>query len=669
MPSAGPDSGHGGVRAPDELRAKVGLYLRHLFEPAPSTSRSRLLARAPLLAVGVVVAWNLWSLRSVTLAVAYLNDAAVHDEMVHFATQAIEAGRLPFTSWFPYTGLGSAQYMRYQGLGSVLAGLVGTVFGPGTTFRWSMYLLESFWPFVIYSSARLFGLRRRVAMAAALLCSFMVSHTGIGFERGAYSWTGGAEVWTQLLASWTLPFAWAATWRAMKDARFMWLASALVGLTVAFHFESGYLGLLAVITITVVAPGPLRRRLARGALVFAGSLVAAAWAIVPIVAYASTSTTNQFLAGTPYVKGYGAHQVLAWLFTGQVFDARRKVPVISVFVLAGVLLAIACWQRAPAARALVAMFVASLLLTFGPTTWGALADIVPAHADLYFRRFQMGAQLAGIYMAGAAVTWAADTAYRLARTFIRSRRWQTVLLGCVAAGAGGWLWPAFSEIANYDHSDAEVSAVQRQADAKEGGMLAPLVSYIKAHGQGRVYAGLPSNWGSTFRVGYVPVFKYLLSQEVDEMTYVVPSLSLMLDAEADFDEDNPADYPLFAVRYLILPAGMPAPVPAREVMARGNYVLWQVPSSGYVSLVEVTGSVTDDRADIATTFLVFLDEIGPTRTGLCTGRACPSPRRRPAPSSRGPARPHPAWSTASRPTWPRGPCGPPSPWTAPGLCY
>ena len=51
-----------------------------------------------------------------------------------FATTTIESGRLPFTSWFPYIGLGSAQYMRYQGLGSVLAGLVGTVFGPGTDF-------------------------------------------------------------------------------------------------------------------------------------------------------------------------------------------------------------------------------------------------------------------------------------------------------------------------------------------------------------------------------------------------------------------------------------------------------------------------------------------------------------------------------------------------------
>jgi len=641
MPSAGPASGHGGMRGADDLRGKVGLYLRHLFEPATGASRSRLLARAPLLIVGVVVAWNLWSMRSVTLPVAYLNDAAVHDEMVHFATTTIESGRLPFTSWFPYIGLGSAQYMRYQGLGSVLAGLVGTVFGPGTTFRWSMYLLESFWPFVIYGSARLFGLRRRVALAAALLCSFMVSHTGIGFERGAYSWTGGAEVWTQLLASWTLPFAWAATWRAIKCPRFIWLASALVGLTVALHFESGYLGLLAVIMITLVAPGPLRARLARGALVFAGSFVAAAGAIVPIVAYANTSTTNQFLAGTPYVKGYGAHQVLAWLFTGQVFDARRKVPVISVFVLAGVLLAIACWQRAPVVRALLAMFVASLLLTFGPTTWGALADIVPAHADLYFRRFQMGAQLAGIYLAGAGAAWAADTAYRLVRTFTASRRWQRVLLGCVAVGAGGWVWPAFSEIAHYDRSDAEVSAVQRQEDATEGRMLAPLVSYIKAHGQGRVYAGLSSNWGSTFRVGYVPVFKYLLSQGVDEMTYVVPSLSLMLDAEADFDEDNPADYPLFAVRYLILPAGMPAPVPAQEVMARGNYVLWQVPSVGYVSLVQVTGSITDDRADIASTFLVFLDEIGPHQDWAVHWPGLPAPAEPAGSLAPGPSPPAP----------------------------
>jgi hypothetical protein len=36
--------------------------------------------------------------------------------------------------------------------------------------------------------------------------------------------------------------------------------------------------------------------------------------------------------------------------------------------------------------------------------------------------------------------------------------------------------------------------------------------------------------------------KYLQSQEVDEIAYGVPDISLMLGAEANFDEDNPADY-------------------------------------------------------------------------------------------------------------------------------
>ena len=626
------------VSADGDLTSKVGYYLRHQFEPVPNPCAPRLLRRAPLLALAVVVAWNLWSLRGTTLPVAHLNDGSVHEEMVRFATKVIDAGRLPFTSWFPYTGLGSAQFLRYQGLSAALAGLVGTVLGAGTTFRWSIYLLVALWPFAIYGSARVFGLRRRVALAAALLSSFMVSHTGIGYERGAYSWTGGAEVWTQLLGSWTLPFAWATTWRAMKDARLAWAASALVGITVALHFESGYLGLLAVIVIALVAPGPLRGRLVRGAVLFAGSLVAAAWVIVPLLVFASTSTVNQPLANTPYVKGYGARQVLGWLFTGQVFDARRRVPVISMIVLAGALLALAAWKQAPVARAFLALFAASLLLGFGPTTWGPLADLVPAHADLYFRRFQMGAQLAGIYMAGAGAAWGWDTARRLAATFTESRRLQRAALGCVAAGAAGWCWPAYHEIASYDHNNAAILALQRQSDTTEGSTIAPLIAYVKAHGHGRTYAGLPSNWGQTFRVGYVPVYKYLESQDVDEMTYVVPSLSLMLDAEADFDEFNPADYPIFGIRYLLLPAGMTTPVPAREVMVRGNYALWQISSNGYVDLVQLTGTVSSDRADIGTRSLAFLQGLTPNEDWAVQWPGLPAPASVPGlPTSSAPA--------------------------------
>ena len=72
----------------------------------------------------------------------------------------------------------------------------------------------------------------------------------------------------------------------------------------------------------------------------------------------------------------------------------------------------------------------------------------------------------------------------------------------------------------------------------------------------------PSIWGQEFTVGYVPVYKYIESQDIDEVAYTVPSLSLMLDPEIEFDEDDPADYALFGVRYMLLPTGMAPPVPA-----------------------------------------------------------------------------------------------------------
>jgi hypothetical protein len=56
--------------------------------------------------VGGVVAWNVVNLRAETLAVPYLDDSSLHEQMVRFATRQLEAGHLPLAGWFPYLGLG-----------------------------------------------------------------------------------------------------------------------------------------------------------------------------------------------------------------------------------------------------------------------------------------------------------------------------------------------------------------------------------------------------------------------------------------------------------------------------------------------------------------------------------------------------------------------------------
>jgi len=562
----------------------------------------------------------------VTLPVAYLEDASVHEEMVRFATSVIEHGRLPFTSWFPYVGLGSAQYLHYQSLASVITGLAGTVVGAGTAFRWSMYLLVAFWPAAIYSSGRLLGLPRAASTAAALLSPFVVSYTGIAFERGAYSWIGGAEVWTQLFGSWALAFALAGTWRAFGDARFIWLASALVGLTVDLHFLCGYLAFLAIVVFALVAEGRLRERVTRAAVLLAGSLVAAAWVEVPLIMTTTWSAVNEDLASTDYVRGYGARQELKWLFTGQLFDARRAFPAISVAVLVALVVALARWRANPVGRALIALFIAALLLSFGATTWGPLVNLVPAHADLYFRRFTMGSQLAGTYLAGTAVAFAWGLWQRLLAG-LGGKRLSWTALGCFAAAILAWFSPAYNEIARYDRSDAATIASQRTAESTDGATLAPLVNYIKQHDDGRAYAGESSNWGQDFRVGLVPVYKYLETQGVDEMAYLVPTLSLMLDPEANFDESNPSDYALFGVRYVLLPTGTGPPVPAQRVMADGMYSLWRVSGTGYVELVRVTGTLAANRSDIGNQSAALLATLAPNEDWSVQWPGMPPPPR------------------------------------------
>jgi len=570
-------------------------------------ARLRRAVPGPLLAVAAVVAWNLWSLRSVVLPVVFLNDGSVHEMMARYASSVITAGKDPYTSWFPYIGLGSAQYLHYQSLGSVLTGLVGVVVGPDTAFRWSVYLLLSLWPFVIYSSARLFGLPRPAAAIAAMLSPFIVSFTGVGYERGAYLWIGGAEVWTQLVGSWSLPFAWASSWRAMRDARYLWLAGGLTGLTVALHFMSGDLAFLGIIVVALVAEGPVLRRLRRAAVLFIASLAAAAWVIVPLILFTKWSAINQELATTGYVRGYGARQEVVWLFTGRIFDARHAVPAITVAVLLGAALAIIKWRREAFMRALVALFVASLLLSFGPTTWGPLADLVPGHADLYFRRFMMGSQLAGLYLAGLAIVAVWHTCTSTISATATSRRARVAALSAIAAGSAACFWPAARAVSQYDQRNAAAISYQRSEDATEGGEIAPLLRYIKDHGGGRTYAGQSINWGQGFTVGYVPVYKYIQTQDIDEVAYTVPSLSLMLDPEIEFDEDDPADYALFGVRYMLLPTGMDAPVPAQKALVEGNYSLWLIASNSYVDLVQVTGTLSADRADIGSKSVVFMD--------------------------------------------------------------
>ena len=553
--------------------------------------------------LAVVVGWNLWRWRAELTGVPYLDDSSVHDQMVRFATARLQAGHLPLTSWFPYLGLGSPQFLHYQSLGAMLTGALGLLTGADTAFRLTLYLLLALWPLSVYASARLLGLERVPSVAAAAVSPLLMSAVGVGYEPKAYIWIGYG-VWAQLWASWTLPLAWGFTWRAMADRRAVLWAVVFVALTVCFHFETGYLALIPVALFPFIAPGAGRIKAARAVSVGAGALLATAWVTVPLITQGRFAAIDEALSGTGLVNGYGARQVLRWIVNGQFLDASR-LPVVSFLAACG--LAWALWRvRSDAtARAVLVVLVMSLVLSFGRTTFGSLTSILPGSTDIFMRRFMMGAQLAGVYLAGMGVAGIGRAALSAARKWVpdalgRARRGGgPAVFGLVgAAGVFGLLAPAWTQIDTFATSNAGAVAFQRAADTDQGRQLDRLIAYVRANGGGRVYAGMPSNWGSSFRVGDVPVFKYLESKDVDEVGYTLRTASLMTQPEYYFDETVAGDYPLFGIRYLILPVVRQPAVPASSALVAGPYRLWVLPHEGYLRVVETVGTLRADRRDV-----------------------------------------------------------------------
>jgi hypothetical protein len=163
----------------------------------------------------------------------------------------------------------------------------------------------------------------------------------------------------------------------------------------------------------------------------------------------------------------------------------------------------------------------------------------------------------------------------------------------------GVLAPAWLQLRAFDRRNASEISAQQHADRFEGAEVDRLVGLIRHDGGGgRVYAGMSWNWGARFRVGAVPVFKYLERRDLDEVGYTLRTASLMSGPEYYFDDRNVSDYVLFGIRYLILPRGARLPVAAGSPACVGDYCLWQLRWNRYIHVGGVSGALAADRTDI-----------------------------------------------------------------------
>ena len=579
--------------------------------------------------VALAVIFNLWSLRAERLSVAYPNDSGMHLQMTTLATNLLRHGISPFDHWYPLLSLGSPFFVQYQSFSASLTGALSIVFGPHATFAWTLYLLLSLWPLCVYWSARLLSWGRWESTIAAALSPLIFTVTGRGFGHQSYVWIGSG-LWSQLWAMWTLPLAWAFSWRYISQRKSLVAAIAMLSLTIAFHFLSAYLAGLTLAVWILIRPSQFFARALRALLLGAAALLSTGWVTLPLFLHSKWLAVNQFQVGTPINDSYGARRVLSWLFTGQIYDWHR-LPIITVLTGIGLVVCATRWSYDERGRALVGAWLLSLILFFGRPTLGPLLKILPGNQSLLLQRYIMGVHLAGLMLAGVGAVWTSVFLYRQlasrATTVVASGR--RLLLGSspwmraplIIAIVVAILTPAWTQISTYDGYSGSWIRYQRNVAPTQGADVNSLVALAATRGGGRIYAGMPSNWGHHFYVGAVPVYIYLEQLNVDAVGFTLRTSGLMTDPEAYFDEYQPGDYAAFGVHYTILPVGHAPPVTATLLKTAGPYRLWMVNSaraSALIQVVDTYGTITANNANLGTRTTSFLQSSLPTRAVYST---------------------------------------------------
>jgi len=495
------------------------------------------------------------------------NQNVLHFALVERMVQAVERGENPLDCWSPEWSFGYP-VLRLSpplapGLVAALYFALGKSAGLMTVFVWVRFLALLLLPLSFFAAARLMGLSRGTALAAAVLSPLVSTNSLYGIDYGSFTWAGSG-LFPQLVATHFLLLALGFGSRAVRRGRGLTLAGALLGLAFLSSMIYGYMGAL---TVCLMAAVPDREtgfgvRARRVAWLGAAALAAVAFQLAPLL---RDSANINHSGWDPVWKwdSFGAGQVLAWLGSGQLLDYGR-LPVLTLLAAAGV--ARLYWKRD-----WVQCFAALgaglwLLLFFGRPFWGPALVALGLGPDAHLYRFVGGAQVFLVLLAAIALAAMWDAV---------SRRWHAA---AAVVAAALLLLPMVWERATYLANNAargEANLAAYQA-AKPG--LDATIARLKGRG-GRAYAGLAAGpatgpatgWGATFQVGDVPLYGFFSTAHVPAVGFPYDSMALAGDIMVRFDQANPLQYRLFNIASVVAP-GAVTPSVAPGSVAPGSAV-------------------------------------------------------------------------------------------------
>ncbi len=565
------------------LLAYLAAPLRAL--PVPSRIRtgwSRLTARELprdrwrdallVLFVAVPICFNaiaLWP--EVARPIPSVNDDAFHYMMIRSASDAIARGENPLDPWGPEMDLGAPRFLFYQNLPAVFVialdrvtlGRVGLL----NLLNITRYVLMLGLPLTVFWAMRRLEFSRIAAAGAAAASSLFATNGLYGIEYDSFVWRGWGmytQLWAVHLSLLTLTCIWRLARTGRGALRTVLAASALVVSHLLYAEMMVVSG--SVLFLVGVSPSQLKRRLpqflAVGLLI--GALTSYLWLTYLL--------NGPYVGESPYdaqfkLDSFGAPTILGWLFAGELFDYHR-FPVITLSIAVGVASLLFLWGRQ---RFLAIMlFVVWLALYFGRSIWGPLADHIPSGSMLLFHRFIGSFHIAALLLIGMGI----EAIWRFLALLPRP-----AALAAATAACALFLAPAIIERQSYYAPNAlwmgqTDAAYRADKDAQQ------VFATLRALPPGRVYAGLRANWGESLRIDQVPMYRVLIFEGFSVVSVPLPSINLNSDLMFHFNDQDPAFYDLYDVRYVVAPRGLAVPSFLAPLAQTPRYAVYRAPGSG-----------------------------------------------------------------------------------------
>ena len=524
-------------------------------------------------------------LPEVTGAVPNVNDDAEHALFIQQASDAWASGQDPLDFWVPQVELGFPQFLYYQNLPHLVVVVLGKLtFGLislRTLFDLVRYVLLVGFPLTVFWSMRRLGFSDVAAAIGAAAGSLLGGNHRYGFEYDSYVWRG-LGVYTQIFGMHLSFLALAALHRVATRGTGIVVAALVCGALALSHLIYAYM--TAITAVVLLLFGLTRANIAGRVLRFgavgalAGVISAFMW--VPFFAQAGYLDVSPYLDRTKY-DSFGAPTILGWLASGDLLDHGR-LPVLTALLGVGIVAALV--TRARLLLLTLVLFVLWLVLYFGRPTLGPLADLLPLHEGLLFHRFIGGVDLFAILLigAGGAYLW------EIARFEVSPRR-----LAAVAAATAIVFVPVLAERWSYYSDNATWMRITQAAIAADTD-LRSVMSALAGQSAGRAYAGLRSNWGDTLDFGIpfrsVRVYNVLTFDRVDAVAPPYRGASLNSDLLFDFNDQDPAQYRLFDVAYVIAPPSATLASGLVPVLSTPKYVLYRAPGGGYAEYAAISRS-------------------------------------------------------------------------------